>query len=102
MGEAWTDTGLVFTAECGTMLHLEWMTKEFIRLAKAAGLPPIRLHDLRHRYASSALATGVPIEVLSKRLGRSRISITQDVYVPTNERQDREAADLAPRAILGG
>ncbi len=78
------------------------MSKEFIRLAKAAGLPPIRLHDLRHSYASSALAAGVPIEVLSKRLGHSRISITQDVYVHINERQDREAADLAARAILGG
>ncbi len=33
--------------------------------------------------------------------GHSRISITQDVYVHTNERQDREAANLAARAILG-
>ena len=50
------------------------------RLAKAAGLPLIRLNDLRHSYASSALAAGIPIEVLSKRLGHSRISITQDVH----------------------
>ena len=61
----------------------------------------IRLHDLRHSYASSALAAGVPIEVLSKRLGHSRISITQDVYVHTNERQDWDAANLAAKAILG-
>lgn len=101
-GEAWTDSGLVFVREDGRMLDPEWVTKEFRRLATAAGLPPIRLHDLRHSYASSALAAGVPIEVLSKRLGHSRISITQDVYVHTNERQDREAANLAARAILGG
>ena len=61
----------------------------------------IRLHDLRHSYASSALAASVPIEVLSKRLGHSRISITQDVYVHTNERQDWDAANLAAKAILG-
>jgi integrase len=61
-GEAWTDTGLVFTREDGTMLDPERVTKEFRRLAKAAGLPVIRLHDLRHSYASSALAAGVPIE----------------------------------------
>jgi len=101
-GEAWTHSGLVFTGEEGTMLDPDWVTKQFRRLAKAAGLPLIRLHDLRHSYASSALAAGVPIEVLSKRLGHSRISITQDVYVHTNERQDREAANLAARAILGG
>ena len=85
-----------------TLLHPEWVTKEFIRLAKATNLPAIRLHDLRHSYASSALAAGVPIEVLSKRLGHSRISIPQDVCVRTNERQDREAANLAARVILGG
>jgi integrase len=100
-GEAWTDTALVLTREDGTMLDPEWLSKEFQRLAKAAGLPRIRLHDLRHSYASSALAAGVPIEVLSRRLGHSRISITQDVYVHTNERQDREAANLAAQAILG-
>jgi integrase len=61
----------------------------------------IRLHDLRHSYASSALAAGVPIEVLSKRLGHSRISITQDVYVHTNERQDWDAANLAARRSWG-
>jgi integrase len=102
VGRSWTDFGLVFTAEDGRMLHPEWVTEEFIRLAKAANLPAIRPHDLRYSYASSALAAGVPIEVLSKRLGHSRISITQDVYVHTNERQDRNAANLAARAILGG
>jgi len=101
-GEAWTTTGLVFVREDGTMLNPEWLTKEFQRLASAAGLPRIRLHDVRHSYASSALAAGVPIEVLSRRLGHSRISITQDVYVHTNERQDRNAANLAAKAILGG
>lgn len=84
------------------MLDPEWVTKEFRRLAKAARLPLIRPHDLRHSYANSALAAGVPIEVLSKRLGHSRISITEDVYVHTNERQDRDAANLAASTILGG
>jgi integrase len=100
-GQAWTDTGLVFVREDGTILHPEWLTAEFRKLAETAGLPRMRLHDLRHSYASSALAAGVPIEVLSRRLGHSRISITQDVYVHTNERQDRDAATLAAAAILG-
>jgi integrase len=87
------------TARCSTP---SGVTKEFRRLAKAARLPLIRPHDLRHSYANSALAAGVPIEVLSKRLGHSRISITEDVYVHTNERQDRDAANLAASTILGG
>jgi len=101
VGRGMDQSGLVFVRENETMASPEWLTKEFQRLASGAGLPRIRLHDLRHSYASSALAAGVPIEVLSRRLGHSRISITQDVYVHTNERQDREAANLAARAILG-
>jgi integrase len=46
--DLWTDTGLVFTREDGTALHPETAAMRFERLAFRAGLPPIRLHDLRH------------------------------------------------------
>jgi integrase len=100
-GEAWTDTGLVFTREDGTMLHPDRLTDAFLRRAERAGLPRITLHGLRHSYASTALQAGVPIEVLSRRLGHAIVSITLDLYVHTNQRQDREAANLAAQAILG-
>ena len=74
-GRSLDGNALVLTREDGTMLDPEWLSKEFQQVAR------IRLHDLRHSYASSALAASVPIEVLSKRLGHTRISITQDVYV---------------------
>jgi integrase len=98
-GEAWTDSGLVFTDELGAGLQPNWLTWQFAQLA--ADLPRITLHGLRHSYASTALQAGVPIEVLSRRLGHSRISITLDLYVHVSERQDREAANLAAREILG-
>jgi integrase len=55
-GPAWTDTRRVFTHRDGTGLHPHAVTAHFRELTKAAGLPPIRLHDLRHGAATLALA----------------------------------------------
>jgi hypothetical protein len=55
-------------------------------MAEKAGLPRIRLHDLRHTNASMALAAGVELKVISERLGHSTLGITADLYthvVPT-------------------
>jgi integrase len=49
--------------------------------ARAAGLPKIRLHDVRHSYATAALAAGIPAKIVSERLGHANIAITMDTYV---------------------
>jgi integrase len=79
-GRAWQHTGLVFTREDGSQLHPDLVTDTFHRLAAAAGLPPIRLHDLRHTAASLALQAGVPMKVVSEQLGHSSLAITADTY----------------------
>lgn len=79
-GPAWQDTGLVFTREDGAQLHPEVVTRTFCRLAKRLGLPPIRLHDLRHTSASLGLASGETLVEVSRRLGHSSITITADTY----------------------
>jgi integrase len=71
-------TGLVFTREDGTGLHPDLATDGFQRLSRLAGLPPIRLHDLRHTAASLALQAGVPMKVVSEQLGHSSLAITAD------------------------
>ena len=60
------------------MIRPEYLTARFRELIRQAGLPPIRLHDLRHTSASLALAAGVPLKVVSDRLGHSTIGITAD------------------------
>jgi integrase len=54
--------------------------REFKSLIKIAGLPDIRFHDLRHTAASIMLNHGVPVIVVSRRLGHSKPSITLDIY----------------------
>jgi integrase len=100
-GEGWTDTGLVFTREDGSLIDPRWLTKAFTRKAKAAGLPSLSLHGLRHSYASNALRAGVPVEVVSGRIGHAQISTTLDIYVTTHEAQDADAAERVAAVILG-
>ncbi|HEY1155118.1 MAG TPA: tyrosine-type recombinase/integrase, partial [Arthrobacter sp.] len=58
-GETWQETGLVFTQANGDRLHPQHVSDQVLWLAYLAGLPPIRLHDLRHGAASLMLAAGV-------------------------------------------
>jgi integrase len=70
----------VFTRPDGTAVHPERFSDWFRQRVRAAGLPRIRLHDVRHSYATAALAAGVPAKVVSERLGHANIAITMDTY----------------------
>jgi integrase len=78
------------------------ITDWFRRLARAAGLPPIRLHDVRHSYATAALAAGVPAKVISERLGHATIAITMDTYSHVIPGMDAAAANAVASLILDG
>jgi len=66
---------------------------------KAAGLRPVRLHDLRHGAASLMIAGGVDLAVVSKRLGHSSLSITADTYSHLLAGIGRQAADAAESLV---
>lgn len=78
---------LIFTAKPGAA------TNAFVRLVKASGLPHMRLHDLRHLHATTLLAAGVPVKVVSQRLGHASVSMTLNVYAHVIPGQDEAAAD---------
>jgi integrase len=71
VGPRWEDSGVVFTWPDGRPLHPERFSRWFEQHARAAGLPRIRLHDVRHSYATAALAAGIPAKVVSERLGHA-------------------------------
>ena len=60
---------------------------------EAAGVPKIRLHDLRHTAASLALATGIHPKVVSERLGHSSVAITLDIYSHLTPGLQEDAAE---------
>lgn len=101
LGDSWVNSGLVFTDLDGSPLHPAKVTDRFYELAADAGLPPIRLHDLRHAAATLTLATGADLKVVQELLGHSSITITGDTYahvIPELARETAEAAaNLVPR-----
>ena len=105
-GGSWADSGgLVVTNVDGSPPNPEAFSNLFVDLAMRAGLPPIRLHDLRHSYATAALASGVPVKVVSQRVGHADVGVTLKVYAHVLPGDDEDAALradslLAPRRRL--
>ncbi|WP_053650516.1 site-specific integrase [Streptomyces sp. XY431] len=101
-GDAWQDTGRVFTNEDGSIIHPGKMSDLFERLVAAAGLPPIRLHDLRHVAATLMLAAGVDIKVVSETLGHSDTRITRDTYQTVLDDLAKDAAEKVAQLVPHG
>ena len=98
-GPEWDDEGLVFTREDGSPLRPGYVTRHFEKLAQDAGLPPLRLHDLRHANASLALQAGVDLKVVSERLGHSQLAVTADLYTHVHRGLGQDAADRIAAAL---
>jgi integrase len=79
-GETYREQGLVFRHPEGTPLNPRWFLSHFQRLLKDAGLPHVRLHDLRHGFATALLELGENPRVVQHLLGHSRINVTLDIY----------------------
>jgi integrase len=101
MGAGFTDNGLVFCMPDGGPLHPERFSRTFSRQTAHAGLPPIRLHDLRHTWATLALQNGVHPKIVQERLGHANVSITLDVYSHVSEGLHSDAATRVASMIFG-
>ena len=101
-GPAWIETGRMFTQEDGDRIHPGWLTDQFERLVELSGLPPIRLHDLRHVAASLMLAAGVDIKIVSETLGHSDSRITRDIYQSVMPKVAAEAAEATAAMVPRG
>lgn len=73
----------------------------FRPLLVKAGLPPTRIHDLRHSYASIALARGLHPKVVQEALGHSTIAVTLDLHSHVVPSLQREAAKEMAEALFG-
>lgn len=98
-GAAYNALDLVFCKEDGAPVAPDQVSRRFITLSAEAGLPRIVLHGLRHTHASIALASGVPVAVMSKRLGHSRSSFTIDAYMHVLPEVDSDAAELIANTV---
>ena len=76
----WVETGYVFTNTSGEAWHPDSVRTTMHRVCRKAAIPVITIHGLRHTHTSLMARKGIPVEVISKRLGHAKISTTMDVY----------------------
>lgn len=91
----------MFCREDGSELDPDWVSKRFERLVVAGGVPPIRLHDLRHTHATLALQAGVHVKVVSERLGHATVGMTLDTYSHVIPAMQEDAAAKVAALMLG-
>lgn len=96
----WAELDLVFTTAFGTALSPRNVDRAWEKLCAGAGVPGIRLHDLRHACASYALANGADIKTVQQYLRHARVTTTQ-LYLHAIEEVPRGAADAMDDAIAG-
>ena len=96
-GDVWNDADLVFCDQLGGALHPDRFTRAFGSAARRAGVKQIRLHDLRHTWATLALQAGVHPKVVSERLGHASTGITLDIYSHVQPELDASAATTVAR-----
>ena len=98
-GNSWKENNIVFPSTIGTPMNRSNLRKRFKTVLRNASLPSIRFHDLRHTAASLMLNNGIPIFIVSKRLGHAQPSITLDVYGHLIPSKQQEAAILMDQIL---
>jgi integrase len=93
----------VCLTEAGQPWRPESLTHRFIRFIRSSGLPPVRLHDLRHTHATHMLAANVHPKIVQERLGHADITTTMNLYSHVMPGMQEDAAarvDDALRAAM--
>jgi integrase len=101
LGDAWTDTGLVFTTRTGLPLEPRNLNRSFERICDANGIRRIKVHAMRHTAASLLKVLGVPPKDVQVILGHAHASTTNQIYTHVDETAMRDALTRLNR-LLGG
>jgi integrase len=92
----------IFADGSGEPIHPHAISQTFERIARRAGVPVIRLHDLRHTHGTLLIKAGVPVKVLSERLGHATPTFTIDTYQHVLPGMQADAARLFEGLIASG
>ena len=101
LGAGYDDRDMVFCTQDGTPIHPKVFSWYFVRDIAKADVPRIRLHDLRHTYATHALNAGVHPRIVQERLGHANVSITLDTYSHVDMDMQAAAAARVASLLLG-
>lgn len=100
-GSQWQANDLVFPNPVGRPRNMTYRAISFHAALKRAGLPRLRLHDLRHTAATHLLTKHVHPKVVQDLLGHSTIAITLDTYSHVMPALAKEASALMSSLVPG-
>jgi len=92
----------MFTDGAGEAIHPHAISQTFERIARRAGVTMIRLHDLRHTHGTLLIAAGVPVKVVSERLGYATPTFTIETYQHVLPGMQADAARVFEQLIAPG
>jgi integrase len=95
-----SDDATIFTNFVGRAADAGGLKRSWRRIVRDAAVGHVRFHDLRHASATYLLKAGVPVTVISQRLGHSRTSTTTDIYGHVMPGMGREAAEVLERQMV--
>ncbi len=102
MGSKWQNTGKVFTQDNGLAMHPDSITGWVAKFRTANNLPYFSPHSLRHTSATLLILAGVPVKVVSARLGHANQNTTNAVYSHAIQTADAMASDVIGDIFSGG
>ena len=100
-GDAWHEHDLVFPSPTGRPRDMSYLSITFHRALRRAGLPKMRIHDLRHTAATHLLTNHVHPKIVQDLLGHSTIAITLDTYSHVMPALAKEASSLMSSLVPG-
>ncbi|WP_181970727.1 tyrosine-type recombinase/integrase [Kitasatospora xanthocidica] len=99
-GTDWNESDFIFTDAYGRPLRPDYIGHVFQNMVRRSGLPPVRLHDLRHGAASLALTGGSDLKVVQAQLGHSTIMTTADTYTSVLPETAHLSAEATARVVI--
>jgi len=93
--------GWMFTRPDGRPVHPHSISQTFEHIARRAGVPIIRLHDMRHTAATLLIAAGEPVKVVSERLGHASPTFTMETYQHVLPGMQADAARTMESLLTG-
>lgn len=99
-GDRWQETGFVFTQDDGRPMYPGSISAWLNGFSERHGLPHINPHAFRHTVASILISSGLDIVTVSKQLGHTKVSTTDDYYAHIIEEEKAKASECIADVML--
>lgn len=102
LGDRWIESDYIFTGRFGGRIHPDSISGYIERFEERHQLPHLHPHKFRHTMASILIYSGMDAVTVSKRLGHTQVSTTQNTYAHLIQKADLESAECIADVIIRG